>query len=99
MSLKYGCEFFSYDNKNSNFFKSDIGKVPRDASFFDKSKMIISLLVAVSLLFGILVDYFRVLGTEKSQSLLYSKHSNMSYDIGSVPRLLPFHQFLFFDKD
>jgi hypothetical protein len=99
LSLKYGVEFFSYDDKNNNFLKTDIGKVPKDASFFDKAKMIISLLVGLSLLFGILLDYIKVLGTEKSQSLLYSKHSNLTYDISRVPTLIPFHQFLFFQQD
>ena len=99
LSLKYGVEFFSYDNKNNNFLKSDIGKVPKDASFFDRAKLIISLLVAISLLFGILIDYITILGTEKSQSLLYSQHSNLTYDISRVPVLIPFHQFLFFEED
>ena len=80
LSLKYGVEFFSYDDKNNNFLKSDIGKVPKDASFFDRAKMIISIVLGLSLLFGILLDYIRVLGTEKSQSLLYSQHSNLIHE-------------------
>ena len=72
LSLKYGVEFFTYDNKGNNFLKSDIGKVPKDASFFDKAKLMITIVVGISLLFGILIDYITILGTEKSQSLLYS---------------------------
>jgi hypothetical protein len=57
LSLKYGVEFFSYNDKNNNFLKTDIGKVPKNASFFDKAKLFMT---------AVIINYIKVLGTEKS---------------------------------
>ena len=55
-------------------------------------------MVAISLFFGIIIEYFTKLGTEKSQSVQYQFLSNMTYDLDRIPVLLPFHQYSFFDK-
>jgi hypothetical protein len=47
--------------------------------------------VAISLFFGIIIEYFKKLGTEKSQSVQYQFLSNMTYDLDRIPVLLPFH--------
>ena len=65
-SLKYGVKFFSYDNSNNNFLKTDMGTVPARASFFDNAKLGITFLIAVGLFFGIIINFFKILGTEKS---------------------------------
>ena len=78
---------------------SAMGKVPKNGSFFDKAKLLLTIVIGVSLFFLVIIDYFRKLGTEKEQSLLYSKSTNLTYDVTMLPLLIPFHQFLFFKKD
>jgi hypothetical protein len=89
--LKYGVEFFSYDNKNNSFLQSDIGKVPKNSSFFDKAKLAVTVIIGISLFFTVILNYIKILGTEKSQSLLYSQSANLTYPIEKVPTLVPFH--------
>ena len=39
------------------------------------------------------------MGSEKQQSLKYKSHTNLSYKVSDVPKLLPAHQFSFFKTD
>jgi hypothetical protein len=51
------------------------------------------------MLFGLIIyKYLSILGSEKSQSLKYKMHSDLTYPIKDVPRLLAAHQFMFFKK-
>ena len=70
-SFKYGVQFFSYDNTNNEYLKTDIGKVPKRASFYDNAKIVLTILILIGLFIGIIMNYFVILGTEKSQSLTY----------------------------
>lgn len=79
--------------------KTDIGKVPNNASFFDNAKLGITILIAISLFFGIIINFLEILGTEKSQSLTYSYHSDLAYPLENLQTLYPFHQFTFFEKE
>ena len=64
--LKFGIEFFNYSDKNIDFIKTEIGEVPKRASFFDKLKSVLSVLIAIGLFFGVIKKYLDLLGTEKS---------------------------------
>lgn len=39
------------------------------------------------------------MGDEKSQSIKYVNHSELSYNLTDIPRLLPVHHFTFFDTN
>jgi hypothetical protein len=43
-----------------------MGTVPAKASFFDNAKLGITVLIAIGLFFGIIVNFLKILGTEKS---------------------------------
>jgi hypothetical protein len=43
-----------------------MGAVPAKASFFDNAKLAITILIAISLFFGIIINFIKILGTEKS---------------------------------
>ena len=55
--------------------------------------------IGLSLLFAIFYEFFKTLGTEKSQSIKFVNHNNMTYNMTDIPRLLPVHHFSFFDTD
>ena len=55
----------------------------------------------LKILFYILIikTYLDTLGTEESQTLVYSSHLFLNYTLSDLPRLLPFHQFASFDTE
>ena len=56
-TFKLGVMFFSYDNANLTSQETEIGKLPLKSSFFDKTKIALTVLVAISLFFGIIFDF------------------------------------------
>jgi hypothetical protein len=54
-------------------------------------------LIMFYVIIQLLIMYMDLLGTEKSQSLEYVNHTNMTYDIANLPRMLPVHSFIFFE--
>jgi hypothetical protein len=58
-----------------------------------------SILIGITLVVLIIYNYISILGSEKSQSLKYKMHSNLTYPIDDIPKLLPAHQFVFIEKE
>ena len=57
------------------------------------------IVIGLGLLFGILYEYIITLGVEKSQSIKFVNHKEMTYNMSDIPRLLPVHHFSFFETD
>ena len=55
-------------------------------------------MIAISLFFSIITKYLKILGTEKSQSLKYSYHTELVYPLEDIQKVFPFHHFIFFNK-
>jgi hypothetical protein len=89
-----------YDTAGFNQFEDEIGTNPKKVvGVLNQVKLILKLLIGITL-FGLIVwKYLSILGSEKSQSLKYKMHSNLTYPIKDVPRLLAAHQFVFFQKE
>ena len=59
----------------------------------------LKIFIGIVLFGSLLAKYLSILGSEKSQSLKYKLHTNLTYPIGDVPRLLAAHQLIFFGKE
>lgn len=94
--FKSNSTFFTYEQDNLEQIQTE--EVKGTPSYQARTKKILSILAAIAIFFGIINQYLQKLGTEKSQSLIYVSHTNLSYSIPDIPRLLPAHQFTFFDR-
>ena len=45
--------------------QSAVGKIPKDASFFDNAKTALKVIIGITLFFLVILDYITKLGTEK----------------------------------
>ena len=100
LDFKKGAKFFTYETEGFEQFEDDLGQpAKKNVSWFNKGKIILQVLIAICLFILILYNYLQILGSEKSQSLKYTMHSNLSYPLDQVPRLLPAHQFIFIEQE
>lgn len=87
-----GAKFFTTDTAGFEQFDTDLGQsAKKNTGYFNHGKLFLQILIAIALLLMILYNYLSILGSEKSQSLKYTMHSNLSYPIEDVPKLLPAH--------
>lgn len=94
-----GIVFFTYQTENFDQFEDDIGTPPKkNVSLLNRSKFFLKILLGIAIFFSIIKQYIDVLGTEKSQSLKYLMHTDLTYDMELLPRLLPAHQFTYISK-
>ena len=94
-----GIVFFTYQTENFDQFEDDIGSPPKkNVSLLNRAKFFLKILLGIAIFFSIIKQYIDVLGTEKSQSLKYLMHTDMTYDMELLPRLLPAHQFTYITK-
>jgi hypothetical protein len=89
-------EFFTYSEDALDIFEEDIGKRQKPG-FVKFAKKVLKIVIGLGILFGIFYEFLLSLGTEKSQSIMYVNHANMTYNMSDIPRLLPVHHFSFFD--
>ena len=97
--MKKNSLFFTYEEDNLNQFADD-GKIVGGSKggFSKKAKLILTILVGLAGFFLIVQRSLDKLGLEKAQSVKYESHTNLSYPVKDIPRLLPVHQFTFFNR-
>lgn len=84
-------KFFTYNDDNLIQFDSN-GQQKKTT----KCKLFVMIVVAIPLIYLVLANYLGKLGLEKAQSIKYVSHSNLTYNVSEVPKLLPVHSFTYF---
>jgi hypothetical protein len=86
-------KFFMFESEDLDQYEPGQGK----KNHMKTVKLVLKIAIGVFLFFKIIVSNFNKLGDEKSQSLTFKQHTNLTYPMNK--RLLPVHQFAFFNKE
>lgn len=98
-AFRMGTVFFTYNTLGFIGIEKEFSPKKQKPSLLHTTKEYLTVILLVSVIYGIFARYQKLLGSEKSQGLKYKDMSNLTYPIESVPMLFPAHTFSFFQKE
>jgi hypothetical protein len=96
IGFRNGTNFFSYNTLGLLGIEKEFSPKNQKPSLMYYTKLYLFWTLIIVVVYGVFVRYQKLLGSEKSQGLIYKDMASLTYPIEYVPMLFPAHTFSFF---